>query len=101
MANAMDPKQGKKIPDESSVKAAVTEICDEELSELPGGGNSYKEDLEAAGNHLLITTIHKPCEKYESIPVLPHTSNKNCANCRFLHCRGIVMYCEVRYRDEQ
>lgn len=101
MANAMDPKQGKKIPDESSVKAAVTEISDEELSELPGGGNSYKEDLEAAGNHLLITTILKACEKYEAIPVLPHTSNKNCANCSFLHCRGIVRYCEVRYRDGQ
>ena len=62
----MNPKQGKKIPDESSVKAAMTEISDEELSELPGGGNSYKEDLEAAGNHLLITTILKACEKYES-----------------------------------
>ena len=64
MGNSMDSEQEKKITDEASDKGAMTEIGDEELTGVSGGGNPYKDALEAIGNHLRITPMRKACEKY-------------------------------------
>lgn len=101
MGNSMDSEQEKKITDEASDKGAMTEIGDEELTGVSGGGNPYKDALEAIGNHLRITPMRKACEKYIANSYNPHTLNHTCVTCYYSRCEAMIMYCEARFEEKK